>query len=111
MGYSTEQNLDLSRLWVASRETIERGNINRSAGNPGREILAAALIVTCAGHTAMIFLSPQPRGRSEIAVELARRATAAMRSESVTLVQALLDDYQFSEQQVLEGAATAGWPG
>ncbi len=86
--YARQQNLTLQHLWWALRDD---------------EPQLAALLMPCAGRTAMMFLSPTSKNQRDaqpVAVELIRRTVQSANPAHVHLVQALLEPRQTNIEQL-----------
>ena len=86
LNFTHAQGLILDELWAAWR---------------GSTVLASALIVPSAGHTAMLFVSPISAANGNLQSELVRAACTGQGSADLRLIQCLLDPSQRSEQQSL----------
>jgi len=87
VGFAVEQNLSVDQLWAAY---------------DGDHAVAATLLVSGAGHTAMIFVSPiLDYATVPVMGHLVRTASADQAGRQVRLIQSLLDPSQVLEAKSL----------
>lgn len=90
LNFARTQSLSLDELWLAQQ---------------GHEPVAAALIVPCAGKSAMAFTSPAAgEKRLASASQVMRAACEAQDPRKVRLIQALIDPHQQRAAQSLTAA-------
>lgn len=90
LNYARQQGLALNELWAVQR---------------GGRLEAAALIVPCAGRSAMLFCSPASSWpEADLVVQLFRTACRAQSPERIRLIQALVDPPQEATVHALREA-------
>ena len=93
VGFAVDQNLSVDQLWAAY---------------DGDRVVAAALVVPGAGHTAMIFVSPIfDLSTVPVVGQLVRTASEDQASREVCLIQSLLDPSQVLEAKSLKAGGFA----
>ncbi len=106
LNFAAEYRLNLDDIWLAQRVAKGSGGDevdDAASGGPGAAggqgdsggIIAATLVVPCAGRTAMVFLSPMSRSDSvPVVARLLETACGALSRDDVAVVQMLLDPGQ-----------------